>query len=83
VGAGLFVTEPGVVVAGVVVAGATVVVGAWIAGSDFSPQPAVATTATAAVPITSSRSRLPAEIREITAGTVTKPAGSADYAASE
>jgi len=54
----------------VVVVGA--VVGAWTAGSDFSPHPVAATAATTAVPANAARSRsLPAICIEITPGTVT------------
>jgi len=56
----------GVVCGAVVVAVA--VVGGWIAGSDFSPQPAAARAAIAAVPSTSGRSRrLPASTTDLTA----------------
>jgi hypothetical protein len=58
VGVGLVVAAPA---ASVVVVGATVVVGACTSGSDFSPHPAAARTAIAAVPSASSRSRRPAE----------------------
>jgi hypothetical protein len=61
--------------------GAAAVVGGWTAGSDFSPQPAAARAAIAAVASTSDRSRrLPAEPWNLTAGTVTKPAPAYAYA---
>src|SRR5512133_2380092 len=49
-------------------------------GSGFSPQPAAASAARAAVPSTSGRSRrLPASASELTAGTVTNQAESAEF----
>ena len=68
---GAVVVAGGVVAGGVVVVAA--VVGAWTAGSDFSPQPA--STAAPSVPATSTSGksrRLPASGSVITAGTVTK-----------
>jgi hypothetical protein len=53
---GFVVVGPGAVVVGAVV-GAATVVGGCTAGSDFSPQPAAARAATAAIPSTSGRSR--------------------------
>jgi hypothetical protein len=70
-GAGVVVAGGAVVAGGPVVVGA--VVGGWMAGSDFSPQPATATAASAAATSTSANSRrLPASACMITAGTVTK-----------
>jgi hypothetical protein len=60
-----------VVVGTGVVAGA--VVGAWTAGSDFSPHPAVARAATAAAPSASGRSRR--FMLLLTPGTVTNRVG--------
>ena len=49
-------------------------------GSGFSPQPAAASAARAAVPTTSGRSRrLPASASELTAETVTNQAESAEF----
>ncbi len=55
----VIVAGAGAVVVGDVVKGA--VVGGWIAGSDFSPQPAAARAAATAAAGTSRLSRVPAE----------------------
>jgi hypothetical protein len=65
VGDGVVVVAGGAVVVGTeTVVGA--VVGAWIEGSDFSPQPAAATAAPAAAATSSGRSRAPAFAPRIT-----------------
>jgi hypothetical protein len=71
VGVGRVVVAGAVVVGAgaVVVAGA--VVGAWTAGSDFSPQPAAATASPAAARTSGSNRLLPASIPELTTRTLT------------
>jgi hypothetical protein len=71
VGVRCVVVAGGAVVTGGAVVVAAAVVGGWIAGSDFSPQPAAATARPAAARISGSSRLLPASDGELTPGTLT------------